>query len=321
MMLERSGNILPGDYPELLQYVDAINNAYWVHSKWDFKADVNDFNNVLTKQEQSVVENTLLSIAQIEVKVKTFWGKLFNMFPVPEINSVGATFAESEVRHERAYRALLEHLNLVDKFNKIDDIPAIKNRMAYLEKHLGDTDDFQKYVIAITLFTLIIENSSLFAQFGAMKIINKERNVLKDIDNVIIDTTKEENIHALFGVSLIKILQDEYPDLFPDNYEELVKGACIKSYEAECGIIDFIFEDGELEYLKKKDLQTYVKYRLNYSLELMNMTPIFEVNDEILSKFEFFEVEQDSTIHVDFFHKKNPNYNKFSRTMNINNLF
>lgn len=314
-------SVLLEEYPELLEYVDAINNSYWVHSKWDFKADINDFNNILTPEEQSIVKNVLLSIAQIEVKVKTFWGKIFTMFPKPEINSVGSTFAESEVRHERAYKKILELLDLTDDFKDIDNIPAIKNRVTYLNKYLSTGSDMKKNVRSITLFTMIIENSSLFGQFGSIKIINKHRNVLKDIDNVIIDTTKEENIHALFGIHLISILKEESPELFGDDYEELVTGMCVKAYEAECGVIDYIFEKGELDYLNKHDLQTYVKYRLNYSLELLGFNHIFEIDENTLEKFEFFEVEQDSTIHVDFFHKKNPNYNKFSRTINEDNLF
>ena len=44
----------------------------------------------------------MLAISQIEVAVKSFWGEIFiSKMPKPEIGSVGATFAESEVRHQR----------------------------------------------------------------------------------------------------------------------------------------------------------------------------------------------------------------------------
>jgi hypothetical protein len=48
---------------------------------------------------------------------------------------------------------------------------------------------------------------------------------------------------------------------------------------------------------------------------------LFEINHTILEKFDFFELEQSSTIHVDFFHKTSPNYNKFSRKASTNELF
>ena len=33
----------PFEYPEILQFVEAINKSFWVHSEVDFTADVQDF--------------------------------------------------------------------------------------------------------------------------------------------------------------------------------------------------------------------------------------------------------------------------------------
>jgi len=93
----------PFEYPEVLSYVDAINHSYWIHTEWNFQSDIQDFHTKLSPHEKNAVKNTLLAISQIEVSVKAFWGKLYDRFPKPEFNAVGATFAESEVRHERAY--------------------------------------------------------------------------------------------------------------------------------------------------------------------------------------------------------------------------
>ena len=48
------------------------------------------------------------SDCQIEVSVKTFWEILWNHMPKPELNGLGATFAECEFRHIEAYSRLLE---------------------------------------------------------------------------------------------------------------------------------------------------------------------------------------------------------------------
>ena len=87
-------NYKPFEYPEVLQFVDAINKSFWVHSEVDFTADIQDFRAHLTPIEQEVVKRSLLSIAQIEVGVKTFWGNLYNIMPKPELNGLGSTFAE-----------------------------------------------------------------------------------------------------------------------------------------------------------------------------------------------------------------------------------
>ena len=58
------------EYPEVLQFVDAINKSFWVHSEIDFTADVQDFHSNLQPYEQNAVKHALLAIAQIEVSVK-----------------------------------------------------------------------------------------------------------------------------------------------------------------------------------------------------------------------------------------------------------
>lgn len=63
----------PFEYPEVLQFVEAINKSFWVHSEVDFTADVQDFHSQLEPNEKHAVKNALLAIAQIEVSVKTFW--------------------------------------------------------------------------------------------------------------------------------------------------------------------------------------------------------------------------------------------------------
>lgn len=321
-LLEKRDNILPEEYPEFLPFLDAINNTMWFVNKWDFSSDKNDFQQFMTPEEQSVTIRGLLAIAQQEIKVKRGWVNLHDMFPKPEIDAVGISFGESEVRHQRGYKKLLQVLGLENEFLGLDTYPALRNRMDYLDKYLGKKGEgIDDYIMYLTLFTLAVENSSLFGLFAIFKVINKERNYLKDTDNVIMDTTKEENIHALFGVYLINLLREENPEVFPKDFDEMVTKAMAKSYKAESDIVDWVFEKGELPYLTKDEVKTYIKYRINYSLELLGIQKLYTLNQEQLEKFDFFELEQNSTIHVDFFHKTSPNYNKHSRTETKNDLF
>ena len=93
-LFEKRINYKPFEYPEVMQFIEAINKSFWVHSEVDFTADIQDFHSQLEPHEKNVVKNALLSIAQIEVGVKTFWGNLYNHLPKPEFNGLGATFAE-----------------------------------------------------------------------------------------------------------------------------------------------------------------------------------------------------------------------------------
>ena len=95
-------NILPYEYPQLLDYKDAIRHSYWIDTEFNFTEDISDFKVKINEQEREVIKRTMLAIAQIEVNVKTFWAKMYDRMPISEIGAVGMTFAESEVRHADA---------------------------------------------------------------------------------------------------------------------------------------------------------------------------------------------------------------------------
>src|SRR3989344_6530194 len=168
-------NLKPYEYPELLEYVDAIRHSYWIHTEFNFTSDIQDFKVHVTEPERNAIQNAMLAIAQIEDSVKTFWGDVYKKMPKTEVGSVGVTFAESEVRHADAYSHLLEILGLNSEFEKITSVPVIQERIKYLEKtiKLAHTDENRQYMHSVLLFSLFIEHVSLFSQFLIMMSFNK----------------------------------------------------------------------------------------------------------------------------------------------------
>lgn len=316
-------NILPYEYPQLLEFKDAIRHSYWIDTEFNFTDDIQDFKVNISDEEREVIKRAMLAIAQIEVEVKTFWGKMYERMPIPEIGDVGATFSESEVRHKDAYARLLRILGLEDEFKTVTDIPAIQGRIKYLTKYLDGTrsKSDKMYTKSVLLFSLFIEHVSLFSQFLIMMSFNKEKNVLKGISNVVEATSKEEDIHGNFGVEIINIIKKEHPDWFDDKFEELIYSACQKAYEAECDILDWIYEKGELPFLRKQIVKEFIKNRFNNSLEKIGLKPHFSINIELLEPTLWFDVEIKSTKEGDFFYKKQIDYNKKSKSITDDDLF
>lgn len=260
---------------------------------------------------------------RVEVNVKTFWADLYKRMPITEIGDVGMTFAESEVRHKDAYARLLRILGLEDEFKTVVDIPAIGDRIQYLKKYLDGSrsKDNKMYAKSVLLFSLFIEHVSLFSQFLIMMSFNKEKNVFKGISNVVEATSKEEDIHGNFGAELINIIKAENPEWFDEEFEELINSACKKAYAAECGILDWIFEKGELEFLPKDTIKAFIMNRFNNSLAKIGMKPVFTVDASLLEKTHWFDVEIMSTKEGDFFYKKQIDYNKKSKAITEDDLF
>lgn len=316
-------NLKPYEYPELSQYKEAIQHSYWLHTEFNYTSDIQDFKVNVSDAEKNVIKNAMLAIAQVEVAVKSFWGDLYRRLPKPEVGSVGYTFAESEVRHHDAYSHLLEILGLNDEFKKIDSIPELFQRVDYLTKAvtLARTENNKDYALSILLFSLFIEHVSLFSQFLIIMSFNKYKNVFKGMSNVIEATSKEEQIHGLFGIELIKIIRNEHPEWFDDRVEQLVIHACKESYESEQIVIDWIYESGDLDFLPKDTVKEFVKNRLNNSLRSIGYSPIFEVDEAAIVETDWFDDEVVATKHVDFFVKRSINYSKRTQSITSDDLF
>jgi ribonucleoside-diphosphate reductase beta chain len=316
-------NILPYEYPSLLAYKDAIRHSYWIHTEFNFTTDIDDYKTKVSDHEREVIKRAMLAIAQIEVNVKTFWADMYKRMPITEVGDVGMTFAESEVRHKDAYAQLLRILGLEEEFQHVIEIPAIKDRIAYLSKYLDGTrsKDNKMYTKSVLLFSLFIEHVSLFSQFLIMMSFNKEKNLFKGISNVVEATSKEEDIHGNFGAEIINIIKKENPEWFDEEFNQLIYSACIKAFKAECKILEWIFENGELEFLPKSTIEQFIKNRFNNSLQRIGMEPLFDINFEELEKTLWFDVEILSTKEGDFFYKKSIDYNKKSKSITEDDLF
>ena len=322
-IFKKRTHLKPDEYPELAEYVNAIRHSYWIHTEFNYTSDIQDFKVNVNATERHAIKNAMLAIAQIEVAVKTFWGDLFKKLPKPEIGAVGFTFAESEVRHQDAYSHLLEILGLNNEFEKIRDIPVIMNRIRYLEKSLftAKSEDDREYALAVMLFSLFIEHVSLFSQFLIIMSFNKHRNAFKGISNAIEATSKEEQIHGLFGIDIINTIKSEHPEWFDEELETKVTQACLEAYDAESQVIDWIFEKGELDFLPKKVVKEFVKKRLNNSLKSIGYKPLFDVDEKLVEKTDWFDDEIIATKHGDFFVKRSINYNKRSKSITSDDLF
>lgn len=317
-------NYKPFEYPGIYQFTEAINKSFWVHSEVDFTADTQDFHSHLSKEEQLAIKHSLLAIAQIEVAVKTFWGNLFLHFPKPEFNGLGATFAECEFRHSEAYSRLLDVLGYNDEFEELLTIPVIKERVEYLSTVLENSNnntDKKKYVVSLILFSLLIENVSLFSQFAIILSFTRFKGLMKNVSNIIAWTSVDEQVHANAGIYIINIIKNEYPDFFDDELKQHVKEVVLKSIEIEERILDWIFEEGEIETVKKADLLNFMKFRVDESMLKIGLDKVYNITPEQYKPMAWFEEEVFANSLDDFFAKRPVDYTKHDKSISADDLF
>jgi ribonucleoside-diphosphate reductase beta chain len=308
--------IKPYEYPELIEYAQAIIDSHWQVKEFQthLKTDMLDFNTKLTPVEQEAVKRAMLAISHVEHAVKTFWARLDMRMDKPEISFVGSTFAGNEVVHSFAYAELLKQLGLDEDFYHLMEIPAIADRTKYLKKYLEgmNSRSNKEFTKSLILFTLLVENVSLFSQFLIISSFSKYHNKLKTIHKIINATAREEIIHGKFGSQIVNIIKRENPDWFDQEMEDKIRRNARKAFQAEMKVLDWVFEKGELDFIPRSCVNEFLKLRFNDSLQLIGYNSEFETDSNLLSKSDYLTNMLTATADFDFFDQRSVDYSKGS---------
>jgi ribonucleoside-diphosphate reductase beta chain len=317
-LFDEQRSLKPNRYPWTEEVGLAITDGLWTEAEFTFIGDVRQFYTELTEEERAVIVRNLITIGQVEIAIKTFWSDLGRHFPHPSLRDLGAIMAYTEVVHNRAYVKLLDKLGLEDLFDDaINNVPALSDRLEYLRKHNQKVygDDRQQYIYSLILFTLFMENVSLFSQFYTILWFNRRPgSLLKDTAQQVQYTRIEENMHAQIGIKLINTAREEYPEFFTDEFIAKVRKEVQTAVESEGKIIDWIIGDYSAPGLDADILKGYIKHRLNISLKSIGMDPVFEVSPDVIDTTMWMQEELLGDNMTDFFHKKPTDYAKNSQS-------
>ena len=303
----------PDLYPWTKQFIDAIWKGFWTPDEFNFRSDYSQFKTDLTKQEQEVIVKTMSAIGQIEIAVKSFWADVGKHLPHPSIKDLGYAMANSEVIHNLAYEKILEVLHLTHVFEENLNEKVIRGRVDYLRKYLEKhyEDDKKQYVYSIILFTLFVENVSLFSQFYIIMHMNRNKAVMKDCAQQVQYTRNEEMLHAQVGIKLIQTLREEYPELFDEELQDRIQHECIESLKAESKVIDWIMGDYEVEGLSAPILKSFIAKRMADSLDQIGFDNSEIVYDQAhVDETFWFDEELYGANMTDFFQKRPVEYAK-----------
>jgi ribonucleoside-diphosphate reductase beta chain len=313
----------PDHYPWTEEFITAMHSGFWTDKEFNFQSDIQDFKTELTDQEREIVTRCLSAIGQIEVAVKSFWAKLGENLPHPSLTDLGYVMANVEVIHNNAYERLLRVLEMEHLFEENMKLDIIQGRVNYLRKYLKKhyKDARKQYVYSLILFTLYVENVSLFSQFYVINWFNRYRNVLKDTAQQVAYTSKEELIHALVGIKLVNTIREEHPELFDEELTERIRHECEEAYKAEAKIIDWAVNGYKAEGLNAGLLKEFIKNRLNESLVQIGIKPILEVDKVALEKTVWFDEDVLGNTATDFFFKRPVEYSKKAQSFSASDIF
>jgi ribonucleoside-diphosphate reductase beta chain len=313
----------PNAYPWTEKFIEAMHNGFWTDKEFSFKSDVHQFKTVLNDQEREIIIRVLSAIGQIEVAVKTFWAKLGDNLPHPALQDLGYVMANTEVIHNNAYERLLTVLGLEDIFEENLKLDWINGRVKYLKKytHRFYKDSKKQYLYALILFTLFVENVSLFSQFYIINWFATVKNVLKDTDQQVKYTRNEENIHALVGIQIINTIREELPELFDEDLEIKIAQEAQEAFKAESKIIDWMINGIEEPGMSAPILKEFIKSRINDSMVAIGFDKPFVIDDDLIKETVWFDEQLHGNSMTDFFHSRPVEYSKKNQSFGEDDLF
>jgi ribonucleoside-diphosphate reductase beta chain len=315
----------PNKYPWTKDFIEAIWHGFWTPDEFSFTADKGQFKSELTQQERDMMARNLSAIGQIEIAVKTFWANLGHNLPHPSLSDLGFAMSNSEVIHNLAYEKLLDVLNMEHVFEENLKHPVIGDRVRYLRKYSNRVfeDDRQQYVYAIILFTLFVENASLFSQFYTVMHFNRYRALLKDTAQQVQYTRNEENLHAMVGIKIIQTLREEYPDLFDEALTQRIEQEIVEAIECEGQVIEWIMQGYEAPGLSEDILKAFVKRRIIDATSQIGFKAPALTDEEtaLLEHTEWFDEELLGGTMTDFFQKRPVEYARNNRAFDAADLF
>ena len=110
-------------------------------------------------------------------------------------------------------------------------------------------------------------------------------------------------------------------DFFDEETVEMIRKTVIHSLEVEKNILDWIFIEGELDIINKKDLLNFMKFRVDESLLQIGFDKIFNTTMEEYRPMAWFEEEVFANSLDDFFAKRPVEYTKHDKSITADDLF
>tara|TARA_R100001509_G_scaffold103422_1_gene60842 strand:- start:3 stop:971 length:969 start_codon:yes stop_codon:yes gene_type:complete len=300
----------PFEYPEY--YTEGWlpqAQAFWLHTEIPMTADVKDWNEKLTPAEKHLVGNILLGFAQTECAVSDYWTqKVVGWFPKHEIQQMAMMFGSQETIHAVAYSYLNETLGLED-FEAFLHEPATADRFENLVSYEGK--DKIGIAKSLAVFSAFAEGVSLYSAFAVLYSFQL-RNLLKGIGQQMKWSVRDESLHSKMGCQLFRHMCEETPGLKQECKDHVLEAADIM-VDLELKYIDKMFEQGDIENLKKEDLKNFIKKRANEKITELGYAEgkdYFNYDTASASALDWFYHLTGGVTHTDFFAIRPTDYSK-----------
>lgn len=305
------------DYPMAEDLAKKQRSIFWTAEEIPVENDKQDFLVNMTTAEQAAVKTTLklFTIYELILGGEVWGDRIFHAFPRPEVQMMSNAFSFAELNMHAPFYAKLNKTLMIDTeefYESYKNDPVLAERIRFVHDAIEDED----LLFALSVFTLM-ENCVLYSNFAFLKHFQSGgKNLLQNVISGINFSARDENLHATGGAWLFNTTLAEWAETVDRVTFEVERAALVERvrtvaehlYLHEARIVEMLFEHGPIAGIEQADLQTFVKSRVNLTLDNMGMEPLFEFADNPVADW-FYNGINGTQFH-DFFQVTGNEYNR-----------
>jgi len=286
-------------YPQLRKIEETMRNNFWNPEEISLTEDALKFQELDDAIKEVFTQNLLYQTTMDSVQTRGLQAALLKVTSMPELESCFNTQAYFEQIHSTSYSHIVRSLfsNGTEIFDKIDDIPAIKNRMeveVYNYNFIASNDfdglsisTKRKYVFEMLIHIYAMESVKFYLSFLITYMLNDvTSNSLQRTSRIIKMIQFDENLHVTLFRHLFNILKKETREGFT-NYFDNEKFISIfnKVKEDEINWGKYLLTIYNIPGLSEKSIENFVSYHVDRALYTLNITNKKPVKDDLINWF------------------------------------
>lgn len=273
-------------HKEIVDFADKQLKIFWLPDEINVEKDIQDIKVNLTEAERHGVITTLKLFTLYETHAGSeYWGNRFrHIFNGAEFERMASVFSMFELAvHAPFYNKInqLLHLDNEEFYTSYLQNPLLKERIDFIGNYISDPDP----LISLSVFSLV-EGVILYSNFAFLKHYQSQgKNSMMNIVRGINFSVRDENLHSAAGAWCFRLKLIDASEEEIKFYENRIKRIAEKIYEHECGIIDMIFEKGDIKGITAHQLRCFVQSRINECLKQLGFDKLYDVKYNPISEW------------------------------------
>lgn len=301
----------PMAYPKLYEYFIEAQKNTWTVGEVSFSTDIGDLRDKLTDAEKHVVSRLVAFFATGDTIVaNNAVLHLYKHVNSPEARLYYGRQIFEESLHVQFYLTLLDNYLPNDDerfkaFDAINNIPSIKLKGEFCNKWMSDMEainachtDEQKQAFLKNLiaFAACVEGLFFMASFSYVYFL-REKGLLNGLADGTNWVFRDETMHMQFGYEVIDIIKKQYPELWTEDFQQLIYNMIDEAIECEMQFADDALSLG-VAGLNAQEMRQYLEFCADARLARLGLERRYGSRNP----FSFMEL-QDLDSHGNFFER------------------